>query len=101
MCPTCWPFFFPSVVMATPLGMDPRPAPCGTAGPQRSLQCLDAANDLGDLLGDLRLAGAVVLAGQGLDHLASVLGGGLHGDTAADLFADGRVQEALEQPHLE
>ena len=32
------------------------------------------ADDLGDFLGDLRLAGPVVLPGQGLDHVVGVLG---------------------------
>ena len=38
---------------------------------------------------------------QLLDQLAGVLGGALHGHHAGDLLADRRVEEALEQPHLE
>ena len=38
---------------------------------------------------------------QVADHVVGVLGRGLHGDHAEDLFADGRVEKALEQPGLE
>src|SRR5438105_3490082 len=47
-----------------------------------SLQRRRAADDLGNLLRDLRLAGAVVHARQLLDDVAGVLGGRLHGDAA-------------------
>src|SRR5262249_28106815 len=66
-----------------------------------SFQRRGAADDLGQLAGDLRLAGAGVEPGEGLDHPVGVLGGPPHGDHPGDLFADGRVEEALEQADLE
>src|SRR5882724_3707743 len=66
----------------------------------RLLQCRRAADDFRNLLRDLRLPRPVVLARQLLDHVARVLGRGLHRDPACDLLADGRVEEAFEQADL-
>ena len=59
------------------------------------------ADDVGQLTGDLGLPGPVVLPGQRLDEVVGILGRSPHGDHPGNLLADGRVQEALEQPHLE
>src|SRR4030042_2191387 len=48
-------------------------------GPRRtSFQRLGAAHDLHQLLGDCRLAGAVVQKRQAVDHLGCVVGRGIH-----------------------
>src|SRR5437016_4911471 len=57
------------------------------------LQGFCAPDHFGNLLRDLSLAGAVVLPGDGLDHVAGVLGGRLHGHAAGDLLADRGVEE--------
>lgn len=58
---------------------------------------LDAAHDFGQFGGDLALACAVVLHGEGLEHFVGVIGRALHGDHACDIFAGGGVEEALEE----
>lgn|GEM_PF-5061677 len=60
------------------------------------LQSRRAADHLGDFLGDLGLAGPVVLHGQRADHVAGVLGRRFHGNAAGNLLAHSRIQEALE-----
>src|SRR5438128_303560 len=64
-------------------------------------QSRGAANDLRQLGRDLGLAGAVILLTQLPDDVVGVVGRGFHGDAAGDLFADRRVEEALEQADLE
>src|SRR5439155_15901 len=59
------------------------------------------ADDLGQFGRDLRLPGAVVLLAERADDLVGVIGGGLHRHAAGDLLAHRRVEETLEQPHLE
>src|SRR5215510_8008431 len=68
-----------------------------------SLQGIRAAHDLGDLLGDLRLAGAVVLAREDLDELLRVVGGVLHRDAARRLLARRQLEERAVDavPHEE
>src|SRR5208283_4158820 len=59
------------------------------------------ADDVGQLTGNLGLPGPVILPGQRLDEVIGILGRSPHGHHPGNLLADGRVQEALEQPHLE
>src|SRR5258707_12615306 len=58
-----------------------------------------AADDIQELHGDLRLAGAVVLPRQRLDHVARGVRRRFHGDHAGHLLGDRRVVEGLEEPH--
>ena len=48
---------------------------------------LRAGHDLGDLLRDGGLTGTVIIQVQMVDHLAGVLGGGIHGGAAGGKFA--------------
>src|SRR5690625_4781634 len=57
-----------------------------------------AADDLADLVGDLRLAGLVGLAGQGLDKLLGVIGRRLHRVAPRGLLRGGRLQEREIDP---
>src|SRR5258708_28056443 len=58
------------------------------------LQCRRAADDFRNLLRDLGLPGPVVLARQLFDHVARVLGGGLHRDSAGALLPWAGVERA-------
>ena len=58
-------------------------------------------DDVGKIAGDLVLPGAIVLPGERLDEIVGVLGGPSHRDHPRDLLADGRIEEAFEQPDLE
>src|SRR5687768_177030 len=62
-----------------------------------------AADDLGDLLGDLRLARTVVRATEHVEHLAGVIGRVLHGRAAGALLARcGLDQRAIDRvAHVE
>src|SRR5688572_6136787 len=62
-----------------------------------SLHRFHAAHDFAEFGGDLGLAGAVVLHGEGLDHLVGVVGCALHGNHAGDVFAGDGVEEGLVQ----
>ena len=85
-----------------PITWEIRPVIVAVAMCERSLfECRSRADDVGQLARDLVLAGAVVLPRERLDEVVGVLGGAAHGDHPRDLLADGRVEEALEQPDLE
>src|SRR4051794_9202150 len=60
-----------------------------------------AADDLGDLGGDLGLPRAVGVARQDLDELVRVVGRGLHGAAAGGVLGRGRVEQAREDAALD
>src|SRR5947208_603382 len=93
---TCFlPFFAAATMYLTPVVIRSR---CVR---RCLLEGLGAADELGNLLGDLRLAGAVVLEREVADHVAGALGGGLHRHAAGDLLADRGVEKRLVEPDLE
>src|SRR3982751_3019916 len=57
------------------------------------LECGGTADDLGDLLGDLRLTSAVESATQHVEHLTRVVGRVLHRRAARALLAGSRLDE--------
>ena len=66
-----------------------------------SVERFDTADNFHDFAGDLGLSGAVIRHGKFANQFASILGRPFHGDHAGNLFADGRVQKALEQLDFE
>src|SRR5438552_12370489 len=96
MRPRCWPLVaLPSVRVAI-VGISMMESWERFLSRLLLFQCLGAADDLGQLLGDLRLPCPVVLLGQAADHVFGVFRGGRHGHAAGNLLAHGRVQEAFE-----
>src|SRR5574342_791828 len=64
-----------------------------------SFQGLGPTHDLHQLLGDVGLAGAVVLEGELADELLGVAAGRVHGGHARAVLAGGRVEQG--PPHLD
>src|SRR5438270_12641193 len=97
---TTWPipdFFLASVSDLVATAMDVSTASLWRAR-QLFLPGLRAGRDLDHLAGDVGLANLVVAESQVVDQVFGVLGGVLHRDHAAGLFARLCFQDGLEQP---
>src|SRR5215470_15260873 len=64
-------------------------------------ECVGAADDLADLLGDLGLAGLVHLAGEASDQLVGVVGRRLHGAPAGGRLRGRGFQQRREQSRVD
>src|SRR5699024_2027987 len=70
----------------------------GAAG---SRERIGTADDLRDLLGDLRLAGGVRQPGELVDLRLRVVGGGLHRTLGGRVLGGHRLQQDVDDPRLD